>query len=230
MVRVLEWLFPDLDAADGIQLFRVALWFGAPCYILLSIAGFLLAAQGAIPGWLFPLMLFVNAPLTWVGVLLIYHTTSRTAEALVKGLLAAGNIPPPRSYPNQDLLIVRGEYREAADYFRDHLRIEPDDQDARLRLADLLEHHLNDVDGAEALYLEVRRGNPDPRQALVATNGLIDLYRKTGRRDRLMVELARFADHYRGSRPAKGAARELQELKAELGGAVPTSGSRRSPR
>ena len=48
-----------------------------------------------------------------------------------------------------------------------------------------------------------------------AANGLIDLYRKKGRRDRLMVELARFANRYRGTPGADAASRLLQELKAD---------------
>jgi hypothetical protein len=48
-----------------------------------------------------------------------------------------------------------------------------------------------------------------------AANGLIDLYRKQGRRDRLLVELSRFADRYRGTPGAEAATRLLRELKAE---------------
>jgi tetratricopeptide (TPR) repeat protein len=133
----------------------------------------------------------------------------------VKTLYSAGDIPPPRTYTRQDVLIVRGKYREAAEYFRDHLTIEPDDNEARLRLADILEKHLNDPAGSERLYLEVRGANPDRGHEMRAANGLIDLYRKQGRRDRLLVELARFADRYRGTGGADAAARLLRELKAE---------------
>ena len=58
--------------------------------------------------------------------------------------------------------------------------------------------HLDDPAEAERLYLEVRRLQPEPGHEMRAANGLIDLYRKQGSRDRLMVELARFADRYRG--------------------------------
>jgi hypothetical protein len=54
---------------------------------------------------------------------------------------------------------------------------------------------------------------PDPRQEMRAANGLIDLYRRTGRRDRLRVELARFADRYGGTAAGDAAAREVSELK-----------------
>ena len=72
--------------------------------------------------------------------------------------------------------------------------------------------------GAERLYLEVRRSSPTPHQEMAATNGLIDPYRRTGHRDRLTVELARFADRYRGTPQGEAAARELKELKAAQSG------------
>jgi tetratricopeptide (TPR) repeat protein len=112
-------------------------------------------------------------------------------------------------------MIVRGQYREAAEYFRDHLTVEPDDNEARLRLADLLEKHLNDLAGAERLYLEVRRLQPSRGEEVRAANGLIDLYRKQGNRERLLVELARFRDRYPGTPDADAAARLLAELKVE---------------
>src|SRR5258708_11504687 len=123
--------------------------------------------------------------------------------------------------------MVEGEYGEAADWFRDHIRIEPGDHEARLRLAHLLEMQLQGFDEAERLYLEIRDAEPpaDKREQLRAANGLIDLYRKLGRTGRLKVELARFVARYQGSSLADVAARELQELK-EID---PTSGSRQLP-
>ena len=131
---------------------------------------------------------------------------------------AAGNIAPPPSYPQQDILIGQGKYAEAADYFRDHIRIAPEDVDARLRLADLLERHLGDLAGAEQQYLAVRRLSGEARLEIAVTNGLIDVYRKLGRHDRLKAELARLAERRRGTALGEGAARELRELKEEEGG------------
>jgi tetratricopeptide (TPR) repeat protein len=112
-------------------------------------------------------------------------------------------------------LIVQGKYAEAADWFRDHIRIDPGDHEARLRLAMLLEMHLKRYDEAEQLLLKIRNATPpgDARQQMQAANHLIDLYRKTGRTDRLIVELARFVHRYRGSAQAAGAERELKQLK-----------------
>jgi tetratricopeptide (TPR) repeat protein len=205
----------DVDAFERAQLIRVVLWFGPACFLMLSLLWSFLRQQGVIATWVFVVLLVLTPVFTAGGVLAIHHGTSSASAGLVKTLYAAGDIAPPRTYPRQDVLLVRGQYREAAEYFRDHLTIEPADNEARLRLADILEKHLNDAAGAERLYLDVRGANPDRGHEMRAANGLIDLYRKLGRHDRLRVELARFADRFRGTPGAAAAARLLRELKAE---------------
>lgn len=207
---------PEHD--DGADAFRIAIYFVPACVILLTAAWFSLLVRGAISVLAFGALLLLNLPIALTGVWLINRTLRRVSVPLVRTLLAAGDIPPPPSYPNQDLLIAQGHYAEAADYFRDHIRITPDDVAARLRLADLLDRHLGDAAGAEAEYLEARRLARDPRVEFAVTAGLIDLYRKVGRRDRLAVELARCADRYRGTAAGRGAARELRDLKARGSG------------
>ena len=206
------------DEDDGLIVLRIALYFGPACFIMLSALWFKLLRDGLISTGVFVALLVVNVPLTVAGVRLIAHSVSRTSVVLAKTLLAAGDIPPPRNYPEQDLLIARGQYAEAAEYFGDLVRVDPADCDPRLRLADLLERHLADPAGAEQQYLEVRRRSADPRVQFTVTNALIDLYRRTGRRDRLKVELARLADRYRGTAHGEAAARELKELKVEARG------------
>jgi tetratricopeptide (TPR) repeat protein len=217
----------DIDLADRAQLLRVVVFFGPPCFIILSMLWYFCVAKGWIPGWLFVVLVLLNIPLTVAGIFAIHRAVGAASTGLVKTIFAAGDIPPPPTYPRQDVLIVRGQYADAADCFRDHLQIEPADHEARLRLAQLLETHLKRYDEAERLYLEVRRAQPvaSPTHLMRTANGLIDLYRKVGRTDRLIVELARFVDSYRGTPHAAGAARELRELKP----GDPTSESPRSP-
>jgi hypothetical protein len=193
----------------------VAVFFGPPCFVMLSMLWYFFLRQQMISAGVFLVLLILNVPLTIAGIFAINHVVGATSTGLVKTIFAAGNIPPPPTYPRQDVLVVRGQYAEAADYFRDHLRIEPGDHEARLQLAHLLETRLHREGHGEAerLYQEVRRMQPDPRQEMRAANGLIDLYRRVGRRDRLGVELARFADRYRGTAAGDAAARELSELK-----------------
>jgi hypothetical protein len=203
------------DLGDRAQLLRVVVWFAPACFIILTALWvWLCVIQRVLPGWLLPVLLVANVPLTAAGVVLIYRGTTATAVGFARTVLAAGDIAPPPSYPRQDVLIARGQYTEAVAYFRDHLTVEPEDSDARLRLADLLERHVKDYAGAEREYLDVRRRAQDVRHEMMAANGLIDVYRRMGNRGRLMVELARFAERYQGSAAAAAAARELTELKA----------------
>jgi len=191
----------------------VAVFFGPACFVMLSMLWYFFVRQQIISGGVFLVLVILNVPITIAGIFAIHRVAGATSTGLVKTIFAAGNIPPPPTYPRQDVLIARGQYAEAADYFRDHIRIEPGDHEARLQLAQLLETRLQGHDEAERLYHEVRRMQPDPRQEMRAANGLIDLYRRVGRRDRLRVELARFADRYRGTAAGDAAARELSELK-----------------
>jgi len=205
----------DIDLVERTQLLKIAAWFGPAVFVMLSGAWYRLYDQGSISGLVCVLLIVLNIPLVALGIFGINAFTNRASRTLVHGLYAVGDIPPPRSYPRQDVMIVRGQYREAAEYFRDHLTVEPDDNEARLRLADLLEQHLDDPAGAERLYLEVRGRQPNRGEEMRAANGLIDLYRKQGNRERLLVELARFRDRYRGTPGADAAARLLTELKSE---------------
>jgi tetratricopeptide (TPR) repeat protein len=218
----------DIDAAERAQLLKVAVFFGPACFIILSAAWSFCYERGWIGGWLLAVLLLLDLPVTVVAILAIHHSVGAASTGLVKTIFAAGDIAPAPTYPRQDVFLVRGQFAEAADAFRDHLQIEPGDHEARLRLAQLLETHLQGYDEAERLYLEIRKAQPpaDARQQMRAANGLIDLYRKVGKTDRLKVELARFVDRYRGTPFADGAARELKALKE----ADVTSESRHSPR
>lgn len=204
------------DPTDVIRLLRVVVLFGSACFAILTALWYFMLENGWISELAFVLLTILNFPITAAGVIAIHRTVGNTAVLMVKTMFADGDIPPPPTYPRQDVLIAQGKYAEAADWFRDHIRIEPEDHEARLRLALLLETQLKGYDEAEQLYLKIRNAQPpgDARQQMQAANHLIDLYRKTGRTDRLKVELARFCERYRGSPQAAGAARELKELKA----------------
>jgi len=205
------------ETHDATDIARISVFFGPPCLIILSAAWFFLLAKGFISPRTFVLLMVANIPITVGGVVVIFLGLRTTAVGVAHMATAAGNIPPPPSYPNQDVLIAQGKYVEAAEYFRDHIRISPEDMDARLRLADLLERHLGDLAGAEQQFLAVRRLGNEARLEVPVTNGLIDVYRKQGRRALLKSELARLVERQRGTPLGEGAARELRELEAADG-------------
>src|SRR5947207_5801148 len=182
------------DASDAIGLMRVMAWFVPACFTMLGFLWYFMLNKGWIPPALCVVLIALDLPLSVAGAILIHRAVGDTAVLMVETIYAVGDIPPPPSYPRQDVLIMQGKYAEAADWFRDHLRIEPSDHEARLRLAHLLEMRLKGYDEAERLYLEIRDAKPaaSPYQQMRATNGLIDLYCKLGRTGRLHGEPARF--------------------------------------
>ncbi len=205
----------DRDLSEAAELMKIGFLFAPACVIMLSFLWYFCFARGWISGGVFTLLVFLNFPIAAIGVFAIHAGVHGAASGLIRTVYSARDLPPPRAYPRQEVMIARGQYAEAAGYFRDHLVVEPDDNGARLRLAALLEAHLDDPTGAEALYKEVRLRVPTPSEATAAANGLIDLYRRTGQRGRLMVELARFAERHRGSAAGDAAQRELVALKAD---------------
>src|SRR2546426_580173 len=124
----------DSDLVDSLLLMRVGLYFGPACFLILTVLWTNLLVEGAISTGVFVVLVVANVPITLAGIALIYRSIGGTATLLANTLTAAGDIPPPPSYPNQDVLIAQGKYAEAAEYFRDHLRVDPADRDARLRL------------------------------------------------------------------------------------------------
>src|SRR4051812_15735 len=98
----------DLDAADRAQLMRVVVWFGPPCFIILSALWSFMYEKGWIAGWLLAPLLLLNVPLTVAGIFAIHRMVGAASTGLVKTIFAAGDIAPPRTYPRQDVLIVQG--------------------------------------------------------------------------------------------------------------------------
>lgn len=165
------------------------------------------------------MLIVLDVPIAIVAAFGLHALVGRGSAGLMNTIYSWGaGAPLPGSYPNQDALIARGQYSEAAEYFRDHIRVSPEDLEARLLLARLVEYHLKGDSEAELLYLEVRKLSTTPHHHAAATNGLIDLYRRTKRPDRLRVELARFAERYGNTAAGKAAAAELRELKASTTG------------
>jgi tetratricopeptide (TPR) repeat protein len=204
------------DAADRAQFLQFCVRFGAPAFILLSIGEFMARGRGWIGPWTLFLLLVLNLPVIFVVSGVMYSMIEKTAQSFSQTVLGAGNLPPMPAHSGLESLVARGFYREAVEAFQRHITTHPGDNLARIKLAEVHRTHLGEPDAAERLYLAVRRNHPDPRDEFLAWNLLIELYRSMGRKDRLTVELARFADRYRGTRPGRDAARALKEMKAEM--------------
>ena len=149
---------------------------------------------------------------------LIDLTSGKAAKGIVQVITGSGNLDPAPSFSYQESLVANGKYAEAAESYRQHLRHHPGDQHARIALADIHANELDDPKTAEQLYREIRDTEGATALAHRATESLIDLYRKTGDRGRLMAELSRTAEQYRGSRAGEAAKRALMDLKGGADG------------
>ncbi len=206
------------DAADRAQflsLFGRILIFGLPLLMFGETAGVAYGWYGA--GTLL-LLWVLNLPLVYLLARLLYGVIEGGAHAFINAVHGAGNLPPDPAHSGCESLIARGFYREGAEAFEALLAEHPEDNMARVKLAEVYRAHLGEPARAEQLYQEIRRHGPSPREEMLAANLLIEHYRGTGQQGRLMVELARFADRYRGTRAGTDAARALMELKGRLSG------------
>ena len=129
-------------------------------------------------------------------------------------LEGAGRVPYEHAYSAEEAMVAQGRYEAAAAAYREHLAADPSRLVPLARLAVLSLRHLDDPGEAERLFLEYRTRSGDP---LAMTNQLIDLYRLTGNRGRLMAELARLSAHQPTSAAGQAARKELHSLKEGAG-------------
>lgn len=201
----------DIDSAERMNRLRVMFWLGPAAFLVLTMAEWKAVGLGPLLLLLMVANIFVIAV---VGYLLL-RGIDLGARGWVGMVSGAGNIAPAPSFSYQESLIIRGNFAEAESAFLSHLANYPKDHDARLALADLYRRHLENYQAAERQYLEVRQGQPSGKQEATAHNQLIDLYRATAQRGRLMAELARYAERYVGTRAGTEARRALDEMKRE---------------
>ncbi len=203
----------DGDTADHVFLLTLAVRLGPPVLILLGVIEFYFWGNRFL--WFIVPDLAATA-LIILGVNWGLAGGARAASAI---LFPSGKgTPAPREYSEQEALVIRGHFAEAADCYRAIIADEPTNVDARIRLARLLETECKDSIGAEAVYLETRTLGLTSQQDWIVSNALIDLHHRTGQRDRLKAELGRMSRRHAGTDAAAGATRRLQELTDEAPG------------
>ncbi len=180
------------------------------CYVLERA----LFAHHQISRGAFLLLLFANPFLAAALAVLVIGAIERSAHAFT-GILATGGDPHAPEYSEIEALVTQRRFVEAADHYRAVIEDAPQLVQPRIRLGELLAHHLGDGDGAAAALLAARALQPDPGQRTVIANDLIDLYRRTGDTDRLRAELVRFAREHPGTAAGRHALAEFKRLAAE---------------
>ena len=207
------------DDDSGERITRIALLFriGLPVWLALTFIHVKLNSRGTISDTAMYVWLAAD-PFLAVGFAYVIGTLiDRASRGFASLVLADGNIPYTRQYSEQDALVEQGRFDEAVASYQTHIVAYPGDLDARLRLAAVLAGPASRPEDAERVFLEVRAMAPTPQQTAVLSNALIDLYRATGRRDDLMIELRRFARRFPDTRGGKAAAEYLTRLQSEDG-------------
>jgi hypothetical protein len=201
----------DTDTAERMNRLRVIVWLGPAAFLMLSLAEWKVVGFGGM------LLLLMAANIVFIAVAayLLLRGIDLGARGWVGMVSGAGNIAPAASFSAQESLIIRGHFADAEQSFLAYLADHPLDHDARLALAELYRRHLDNPGAAERLYLEVRNGKPTGKQEATAHNQLIDVYRVTGQRGKLMAELARYSERYAGTRAGAEAKRALAEMKTD---------------
>ena len=197
----------DGDSGDRAQRLYLRAYI-AICFAVLALAvGFLVVGAS----WLLLLFPLLGIALAAAVGELIWFLTGRSAALFGRVIQSAGNLPYAPTYSAEEALVARGEYAAAAKAYRAHADSGATDLMPLIRLAELSRRHLHDDDEAERICLEIRRRSGNPG---AMANQLIDLYRATGNRGRLMAELARFAATHPETAAAAAARKELQSMKA----------------
>ena len=202
---------PEKDVAEAGLRLKARVLIGIPLWvILLAAEGAFLKPTGVLP-WIG--VLVFNAGLNYGLAELVLRSSGAAGRSFAKTVYAAGDLAPTPGYSAQESLVARGFYAEAVASYETYLSDHPEDLNARFNLAWIHWKHRADPPAAERIYLAIRTGSASPSAQQRASNLLIELYRETGRRDRLLVELARFADQHRGTPEGESTRRYLRELK-----------------
>ena len=201
------------DAAERAQLLRIAVLLGGPVLLIGAFALYFVLRGSHLPALVVLLLYLLLLPATWGVILLVDAGTTRSAAGVITALHAAHTAPRPQGFSRQESLVAQGRHEEAAVAYRLHLLGAPHDIAAMVALGRLLAGPLGDAPGAEEAYLSARRLESGTGWERVIANDLIDLYARTGEDGRMRVELARFADRYRGTREGDAAAERLRAMR-----------------
>ncbi len=203
------------DSAEAVFLIRTLFYIWPTSIVAGVFLAYFLLDKERISATGFWVMSLLSVPAGLLFGLGTYWLLGATSRGFVQVIFAGGNIRPDPSFSLEETLMARGEYLNARTALENRLATGEDTLAVQMRLADLNARLIRDPVAAERSYLAVRAGTADDRQRWAATNGLIDLYRASGQRGRLMVELGRLADTWPTTRGAEDARRELRELKQE---------------
>jgi hypothetical protein len=205
----------DRDLGNRAFWIKAVFWSVGPCLVLGVLVAFYLSATRGLSGWGMLGVILIAGLIGAVLAVTSMGFSHLAGRGFAHTVLGAGNLAPKESFSQQEALIVRGRYGEAAEMFRAHLEQHPRDFEALLALAVLNAGPLNDPPAAERTYLAIRQAKPPEDVIYRVGQALIDLYEATGERGKHLAELSRFAEQYSGTAAGRSAKRVLLELKRD---------------
>ena len=217
------------DTVERADYLALVVRVGFPSYFIFASAQTLAFGYGYLDGMGLVLVLTLDIPLVLLMAALLFQLSPPVTSPIELQLTETG-LPTHPAHTIFENLTRRGFYHDAADGYLTLLATNPDDNLARFKLAEIYRHHLEQLDRVEQVYLDIRRHNPTPEDDLRVSHLLLELYHRTGRQDRIMVELARLADRHRKTPAGENALRALKYLRAGYQlreGARPSGATRR---
>ncbi|MGH7582053.1 MAG: hypothetical protein ACREL5_02360 [Gemmatimonadales bacterium] len=173
---------PLRDVDTGERSLRVVL--GAADYLIVLFLAHLVFRW---PYWMLAIPALLPAGLLLTIQLAVFHLIHRGTHAM----LTPGGYGYRRQFSEHDALLAAGRVNEAIDFYRTHLIVWPDDQEARCRLGEVLAAASADPLAAERVFLEVRARDASNQYAARVSSALIEIYRHTGEAERMADELRR---------------------------------------
>ena len=180
-----------------------------------GLIGAALAAQKGLSSWLVVLSALAGAVILgtwwWLFVTRVSRGAGKALGAFIQPS-AAGSYE--RQYSHQDAMVMRGDVGGALASYEEIILETPDDAQPRLRAAELYAK-TGLRERAEELYRSVQRlPRKAPREDVVASNRLVDLYLAwPGHETKGLRELRRLIDTYPETEVAERARAGLVNLK-----------------
>jgi hypothetical protein len=201
------------DTAERAEYLALVVRVGFPSYFIFASAQTLAFGYGYLDGLGLILLLTLDIPLVLLMAALLFQLSPPSPAPPALQVTETG-LPTHPAHTLFETLTRRGFYHDAADGYLTLLASSPEDNLARFKLAEIYRYHLDLLDRAEQVYLDIRRHNPSDEDDRRVAHLLLELYHRTGRQDRIMVELARLADRHRKTPAGENALRALKYLRA----------------
>ncbi len=207
----------DVDAAEVVDRWRIALWALAVGLLLGGIVGYGIAERYGLP----VVRTILLSAIAVGGAVALLSRLVVSGSGAAAGMFYAprgGSTPYRPELSHIEALVARGDYQAAATLYRETIggAAAAPDSEPMVKLARLYRDHLAKPEAAAEYFRRARALDESTAGLkLHLTEELIALHRSTGQLGKAITELARLADMVRGSAREELIRQELIELKRQ---------------